>query len=307
MTEKEMMIFEMISEGCSLNEIARNLCLSPRQVHQKIQKLISEGYFISPIFYDDGNIRYGFEEDCKKHTLNLSINDSHKFKALVISDMHVGNSLENIGYLYKVYDYARDNDIHIILNCGDLIDGNFTRGEQLISDIDKQINMVIKNYPYDKHILNFICYGNHDYSAYESGRDIAVGLNQRRHDLINGGYGFSLINVLRDQFVLCHPLGDGNFKKIPNKLILEGHHHKPMFRIERNNYVVSIPPLSDLCFGGADNPGMIDMRLSFCSGFIHMGYFKLINLKQIPKVYNEMSIEFFLKHKIIDEKSLILK
>lgn len=54
MTEKEMMIFEMISEGCSLNEIARNLSLSPRQVHQKIQKLIGDGYFINNLYFDDG-------------------------------------------------------------------------------------------------------------------------------------------------------------------------------------------------------------------------------------------------------------
>ena len=63
MTEKELLIFEMIDDGYSLNEMANCLRLSARQVHQKIQKLISEGYFISPIYYDDGNIRYGFEED----------------------------------------------------------------------------------------------------------------------------------------------------------------------------------------------------------------------------------------------------
>ena len=84
MTEKEMMIFEMISEGCSLNEMARNLWLSPRQVHQKIQKLIGDGYFINNLYFDDGNIRYVLEENDEKHTINLSLNDSTKFKALVI-------------------------------------------------------------------------------------------------------------------------------------------------------------------------------------------------------------------------------
>lgn len=307
MTEKELLIFEMIDEEFSLNEMAYYLKLSPRQVHQKIQKLINDGYFISPIYYDDGNIRYNFEENYKKHTLDLSINDSHKFKALVVADMHIGNSLENLSYLYKVYDYARDHDIHIIFNCGDMIDGNFTRGKQIIRNVDEQINKVIKNHPYDKHILNLICFGNHDYSSYEGGRDISVALSKNRPDLIGCGYGFSLINVLRDQFVLCHPLNDVCFKPMPNKLILEGHHHKPMFKIERNNYIVSVPPLSDLCFGEADNPGMIDMKLTFCSGFLHIGHFKLVDLKYSPVVYNEMSIEFFLKHKNLDEKNLILK
>lgn len=196
MTEKEMMIFEMISEGYFLNEIARNLWLSPRQIHQRIQKLIGDGYFINPLYFDDGNIRYVFEENYEKHTINLSLHDSAKFKALVISDIHIGNELENFSYLYKTYDYARDNDIHIILNCGDLIDGNFTRGKQVVSDIDEQIERVIDLYPHDNNILNIICYGNHDYSSYECGRDIASAISKRRPDLISGGYGFSLINVL---------------------------------------------------------------------------------------------------------------
>lgn len=308
MTEKEILIFDMIEEGISLNEMAYYLKLSPRQVHQKIQKLTSEGYFISPIYYNDGEIKYCFDKPMgTKHTLNLSIDGSNKFKALVIADMHLGNSLENLGYLYKAYDYARDNNIHVILNCGDLIDGNFTRGKQIISNVDEQIERVIKYYPHDKNILNFICYGNHDYSAYACGRDIAVALSKNRPDLISGGYGFSLINVLRDQFVMSHPLNNINFKPMPNKVILEGHHHKAMFKIERNNYIVSVPPLSDLCFGEANNPGMIDMKLTFCSGFIHIGHFKLVDLKDRPVVYNEMFIEFFLKHKNLDEKNLIIK
>ena len=305
MTEKELMIFEMIECGYSLNEMAYMLKLSPRQVHKKIQKLINEGYFISPIYYDDGSIKYSFEENNLKHTLNLSINDSHKFKALVISDMHVGNSLENLDYINRTYDYARDNDIHVIFNLGDLIDGNFTRGEQTINNIDEQIDRVLKKYPYDKNILNFICFGNHDYSAYKDGRDIGVALSQNRPDLVGLGYGFSLINILRDQFVLSHPLLNGDFKQIPNKLILEGHHHKPMFKIEKNNYLVSVAPLSDLCFGEINNAGITEMRLSFCSGFIHKGYFKMINISGNPFVYNEMSIEFFLKHRNVNEKSLI--
>ena len=304
MTEKEFMIFEMIECGYSLNEMAYALKLSPRQVHQKIQKLTGEGYFISPIYSDDGNIKYVFEKNDLKHTLNLTVNDSHKFKALLVSDMHIGNLLQNMGYLYKAYDYARDNDIHIIFNLGDLIDGNFTRGEQVTDDIDRQIDIVLKDYPYDKEILNIICFGNHDYSAYQSGRDIGAALSSSRPDLISAGFGISLINVLRDQFVLSHPLVH-DFKKCANKLILEGHHHKAMVRIERNNYLISVPPISDLCFGKANSPGMIEMKLSFCSGFINKGNFKLIGLKKNIEVFNEMSIEFFLKHKNLDEKHLV--
>lgn len=307
MTEKEMMIYEMISEGYSLNEMASNLWLSPRQVHQKIQKLISDGYFIKPLYFDDGNIRYVLEENDEKHTISLSLNDSTKFKALVVSDIHVGNELENLSYLYKTYDYARDNDIHVILNCGDLIDGNFTRGKQVISDIDEQIERVIDLYPHDNNILNVMCYGNHDFSSYECGRDIASAISKRRPDLISGGYGFSLINIERDQVVLSHPLNNISFKPLPNKLILEGHHHRMLVKINRNNFVINVPPLSDLCFGCQENPGMVEMQLLFSSGFIHSGYFKQIGVKNHFEVYSETNLEFFLKHENLNEKKLLKK
>ena len=307
MTEKEILICEMIDDGYTLNEMSSNLWLSPKQIHQKIQKLTDNGYFINPIYYDDGNIKYDFENNSKKHTVNISLCDSTKFKALVISDIHIGNELENLSYLYKTYDYARDNNIHIILNCGDLIDGNFTRGKQLISDIDSQIDRVIKLYPYDKNILNVICFGNHDHSAYECGRDISLALSKRRPDLINGGYGVSLINIERDQIVMSHPLNSISFKPLPNKLILEGHHHKMVVKINRNNFLINVPPLSDLCFGNQENPGMLEMELLFGSGFIHSGHFKQIGIKNNFEIYGETNLEFFLKHENLDEKKLILK
>ena len=46
----------MINNDLSLNEMAKILWLSPRQVHQKILKIINDGYYISPIYFDDGNI-----------------------------------------------------------------------------------------------------------------------------------------------------------------------------------------------------------------------------------------------------------
>lgn len=307
MTEKEMEIFEMIEEGHSLNEMAYKLWISSKQLHQKIGKLKNDGYCINPLYYDNGDIKYKFEDEINKHSIKIELCDSSKFKALIVSDIHIGNELENLGYLYKVYDYARDNDIHTIFNCGDLIDGNFTRGNQTITNIDDQIQKVIKVYPYDKNILNYICFGNHDFSAYKNGRDIAVAVSSKRPDLINAGYGFSLINVQRDQFVIYHPLNGISFKPFPNKMILEGHHHKAMIKVDRNNYFINVPPLSDLCFGGQNNPGFLEMELLFGNGFIHSGFFKQVGIKKEMEVFGEFNIEFFLKHENLNEKKILLK
>ena len=125
--------------------------------------------------------------------------------------------------------------------------------------------------------------------------------------MVSGGYGFSLINVERDQFVLSHPLNNISFKPIPNKLSLEGHHHRMLVKINRNNFVINIPPLSDLCFGCQENPGMIEMQLLFGSGFIHSGYFKQIGVKNNFEVFSETNLEFFLKHENLNEKKLLKK
>ena len=53
--------------------------------------------------------------------------------------------------------------LHIIINGGDLIDGSFSKGVQKIDDPICQLDYVIKNYPFDKRILNLICLGNHDF------------------------------------------------------------------------------------------------------------------------------------------------
>ena len=307
MTEIESMIFEMIDKGYNLNDIAYELFLSSKQVHQKILKLINDGYFIRPIYFDDGNIRYEFLKEENEHTRGIRLCDSSKFKALVISDIHIGNILENLSYLYKVYDYALDNDFHIIFNCGDLIDGTFSKGEQYSKNIDEQIQKVINDYPYNRHVLNFICLGNHDYSASFQGRNINKALFNHRPDLITLGYGFSLINLLKDQIVLYHSLDGANFKPIPNKLILEGHHHKMMSRINKNNFIINVPPLSDLCFGGQENPSFLEMKLTFGGNYINSGFFKHIGFKNGFENLGEIYLEFFLKHENLDEKKLILK
>lgn len=306
MTGKEQIVLNMIKENKNLNEIAKEIWESPKQVHNRINKLINDGYMISSEFYDDGNIRYVLKSNDLKHTIRLHLDDTAKFNALVISDIHIGNELENLSYLYKVYDYARYRDINIILNCGDVIDGSFSKGNQNITDIDKQIDKVITHYPYDKHILNIICFGNHDFCSVEQGHDIGTFLNNRRPDLIDGGYGFTLVNIGNDQFVLKHPLPSKNCGVLPHKLILQGHHHKMLLKLNSSNFTVCVPPLSDLCFSSQENPGFVEMNLSLENGYIYNGLFKQMSVRKKIEVLSECSFDSFFKKSKLDEKKLIL-
>ncbi len=303
MTEIEEIILNLINEEKTLNEIASILWESPRQIHQKIIKLKSEGYIIGFNCYDDGNINYK-ENNYNERSLKINLCKDN-FKALVISDMHIGNEYENLEYIYKAYEYARDKDIHIILNCGDIIDGNFSKGNQNIENIDKQIDRVLEKYPYDKHILNIICLGNHDITSLEYGRDINQAL-KIRPDFIPLNYGISLINIGKDQFIIKHPILT-KFNLPSNKLVLKGHSHKAGVKINSNNFIINVPPLSDLCFTEQENPGMIDMTLNLENEYIHSGYFKHLSVKNKITTLNDIYLEFFFKKTSIDEKNLILK
>ena len=74
-------------------------------------------------------------------------------------------------------------------------------------------------------------------------------------------------------------------------------------KINRNNYFINVPPLSDLCFGCQEDSGLLEMNMSFGNGFIHSVFFKQIGVKKSFKVYGEINLEFFLKHENLDEKN----
>lgn len=291
-------ILNMIKNEYTLNEIANELWLSPKKTYKLIQSIIDDGFLLYPIYYDDGNIKYVLGDE--KVIKLFSVYDSN-FRALVISDLHIGNTCENLNYLYRVYNYARDNNIHIIINCGDVIDGLFGKSEKTIDDIDMQIQRVIEKYPYDKNILNFICLGNHDYNALECGKDIS-NIFKERPDLINLGYEISFLNIENDQIIIKHPFKVCN-DVINGKLILEGHHHKMMLKAKDNSFCINVPSLSDLSFGNKRIPGFIDMKLFLSNKIIQNGYFRQIGINNDLFVLSEICLDFGLE----DEKKLILK
>ena len=95
-----------------------------------------------------------------------------RFRAIAISDLHIGSSLDCIPLLSSVYDLAIKNGIHNIINGGDLLDGYFGPGfnreggdYQRLTPTE-QINFVLdKNkMPYDRTIRMFTTFGDHDES-----------------------------------------------------------------------------------------------------------------------------------------------
>ena len=267
-------IFRLVKGEKSLSEISRSTSLSNRDVYKNILNMQRKGYVIDSKILDSGDIKYftSSKEKIHNNTVDLSLVDSSKFKALVIADTHIGSITQRLEYLDIVYEFAHNNDIHIIINAGDLIDGNFGPLDKFIPEITDQLDFVIKNHPYSEDILNLICLGNHDYSAFDDYIDIRKVLTYYREDLIPIGFGISIINILNDQIIVKHPINDLNLKNVKSNLALCGHTHKMAANFSENGLEVFIPALCNMQFND-DLPGFVKMNLSLKDGsFIH-GHF----------------------------------
>jgi len=272
MTEMNLKVLELINENKSLKEIASILKMSEKQLYIRIKQLINYGYFLEPTYAYDSDIYYkvNTRNINKEKENNITIKvpvDLKEFRCIAISDLHIGNVKSDIDLIKKVYDYAAKNDIHVIFNCGDLIEGIHTCDKRNLNNIHDQIECVIDNYPYDKNIYNYMIFGNHDYHAFHHlGLDISKKISNSRHDLISLGFGQGIVNIKKEKILLQHELCAVNLPKLEDdiKLALVGHGHMMKTKVY-DNLLLCLPSLSRVCPNKTKEniPSFIDLELHF--------------------------------------------
>lgn len=311
MSESTIKLLNLINEGKTVNEISEIMGLSNKAIYGRLNMLRNAGYNFKRIYYSDGNIVYSNGSDMawyneKQNGFNLIPKDN-KFEAIVISDLHFGSVHEIDNIMNIVYDYCVKNNIHIILFGGDLLDGDFGFKKK-ITDIDEQIDYLMRKYPFDKSILNFGVLGDHDYSIYKSNsRDLSLLLNNYRHDIVPLGYYIGKLNIGYDQLIFLH--GTKN-KYLANKLelmpdsdafsnsiILRGHSHNFLKVIEgAGNIYINLPPASRVGIP-SPTPSIIKIRISFNNGiFSNLCLNQLLIGKKINMI-NELNIDVLSKKK----------
>ena len=301
-------IIDKINSEKTLGEIAKELNIPLSLVHERVMGLKNKGVLLKRKIYDNGKIRY----DMGRHPMNNSCSadiklcDKSKFSAMLISDLHFGNEFQSLDYLEKVYDYVRNNGINIIINCGDLIDGAFSKGNQIIKNPLDQLNYLISKHPFDERILNLICLGNHDFSLYKSGVDMKKALEDARFDLIPLGFGIGILNFDGEQIFLKHYISDYSFLPINGKLVLEGHKHKMALMNSDKGFLVDIPTLSNLVLGKYEFPGAIRMDLFFDNdGYISSGHFEQFIINKRLYTVNESILDLsYLDHDYVFESEI---
>ena len=215
--------------------------------------------------------------------------------------MHIGCSIERLDLLDKVFEYAVRENIHIIFGCGDLLDGNKHKSaaQSTTRDLDEQIELFVKRYPYDKSILTFSVLGDHEQYASKNNIDIvAKTINAQRKDIIISEEERFLINIKNEIIKLKHKIE----LCAQGKINLFGHAHNYVksihddFKLSKNikgykvfdkGVFITAPSLSDANQG---IPSMLEMNMHFDNGYIDE-----IGTKEIGFVDNE---EFILSDSI---------
>lgn len=270
-------LLQLIKEGKNNREICEIFNISFNQLYDELLKLKTKGVKYSRKYYSDGSIKYNKIKKLKKLNENvnktiITDNQENNMKFLLISDLHFGNEFENLGLIDRAYNYCIKNGINIILCGGDFIDGSFSKSPQKITDLYDQIEYFIKNYSQDKNILTFGVAGDHDFSTLKrASLDIIEICNNRRHDIIIGGYNNAEINIKNDKIHLFHNILGGRMHSAQAPIILCGHLHKYMTQQKNNSLYITLPTLSNI---NQQMPSALELDVSFSKGYISSAVIK---------------------------------
>jgi hypothetical protein len=251
-----------------MKEICDELGITEKQLFVRIKQIINYGYLLDFEYSYNSDIRYKFKDNyeiSEKSLVSIDVpKDTKQFRCIVISDLHIGAYDSDIRLINIVYEYAIKNEIKVILNCGDNIEGEYTSDRKSIKDLYSQIEYFIKKYPYDKNINNFIILGNHEYhSLYYDGLDMANALKNTRYDIIPIGYGQGNINIQKDNIILYHQICK-DFKPHINgeKILLSGHGHMMKTKL-RDIFWLGVPTLSYQSNDKTKDviPGFVDLTI----------------------------------------------
>ncbi|MBQ2872850.1 MAG: metallophosphoesterase [Bacilli bacterium] len=287
MSDLNIKILDLIDKKYTVNEMVTELGISRDQLYKVFRKLKKLGMNFNKKYYSSGDIIYVPNKEiyippkCNQVDI-ITEPKTDSFRALLISDLHIGNELECAIAWQKIYDYCIVNNIHIIIIAGDFLDGiSIGRKESKLHNHPfQQMEYAARNYPFDPGILNFIILGNHDIDSLISfGVDFIEYLKNFRHDIVPIGYGSGIINVKNDKILLAHPLGIGvscEHDLTSNFLLLKGHHHAFRSIIGANGSCsISVPSLSNIFTSENEFlPGAIDLSIKFKDGYFETIYYE---------------------------------
>lgn len=270
LTKKQEELLQLLKDGVTLTESK----LPTKQTYKRIINLKNKGYnIIRQDFANNGITQFKLATDLVSESdtkILYTLPNTDSLRTIVLSDLHLGNSLQRIDILNDLYDYCINNNIHIILNCGDFLEGidKTSVGKVLTKDYQEQLLTALNDFPYDKNIINLLVLGNHDSSFIEKENlNLLFSIPNLRHDIVPIAYKKANINIKNDNIVLLHP-NDNYKQRFNDKIIFRGHSHlsRQILDSNRNNIYIYVPTCSDIFHNnGYELPSILDVTFNFAN------------------------------------------
>ena len=271
MSEKQKQILELIKKEITLDDLSSEINLSHKQTYQRILKLGDQGYNVLRKYFETGQIQFGLSSEVQKaesSEIIYTAPGSTELRVIVDSDYHLGNDKQRLDAIHALYNYCINNDIHTILNCGDFLNGMIESkvGKLLENDYETQLEMAIKNHPYDPHILTYFVLGNHDrVYLLDNNLNLVNAIKRKRFDLIPLSYQNSFVKIKGDEIRLYHP-SDATKPSFGKKITFRGHSHISKFvnAPNANSSYIYVPTYSDMFYENEHAfPSMYDVVFYF--------------------------------------------
>ena len=180
---------------------------------------------------------------------------------LVISDTHIGNENMNEQYIEEVYRLAKEKKISHIFHTGDVIQSTMSGVSKKMQKEEKQLELLVQEYPRVKGIQTHFLLGNHDFKTL-SKNSYFMSILQSRKDFDILGFKRCYISWYKNLLSLNHEIANYHFHLpyVSDTLMnFYGHRHDLLIK----NNCIYLPTLSnDLKHYGKKevSPGFIEVN-----------------------------------------------
>ena len=173
MERVKLKLLSLIEQGKTYNEILAAMGMDSLEFSRLLWSVKGWLNYYKE-YYLDGSMRILLPKSIEeaneikeRNTRIITTPDDKLVKLLVISDLHIGcTKSQRLDLLEQAFDHADKEKIHIILNCGDILDGpleiSARRRNEHMDDIYDQIDTFLNNYPQVDNMLTFAVLGNHE-------------------------------------------------------------------------------------------------------------------------------------------------
>jgi len=251
-------IFSIVSDGIlNVKKFSKENNVSIEDIYLTIEDIEEDGFIV-----EKGLSGFYINKAPSADNLIHQYTCGNHIKFGYVTDVHLCSRFQQLTYLHALYDIFEGDKINLVMNSGDLGDGEDVyfghKNEIFIHGVDAQVEYIAEKYPKRNKIKTKMISGNHDLSVYKrAGCDIVKQVSKIRNDIEYLGMWSAYVDFNNNlgkkvRVQLLHPDKGGAYalsykaQKIvegyssdnkPNVLLL-GHWHTSLYFFRRNVHVI---------------------------------------------------------------------